>query len=316
MLMRPTVARPLALAASVLALSAGAAMAQVPYTQTPAGQQQQQQQQQGGGQDAILSILGALFGDRLGLNTSLDSQWAANRRPLADQRNQFHSRVDAEVRSGALNWNTSQRLKTDYDALVELESRYGADRRFTNDERADLRRRYDALTQAATGGGYDDGYGGGYGQVSIADGRSAFEARVDASVRDRRINRTEGSRLKSDYRSLINVEAGYLRDGYLSANERSDLSTRLDALNARVRDGYGNGGGGWPSQDPRERLNAIERAVASGSVSSSVAAQIRVEHGDLVRLEAALSRLGQSADDRAYLERRISDLEQRARIRR
>ena len=52
--------------------------------------------------DRIGSIFGALFGDRLGTTTSLEAQWAAGRTPLAAQRNQFDTRVDAEIRAGNL----------------------------------------------------------------------------------------------------------------------------------------------------------------------------------------------------------------------
>ena len=45
-------------------------------------------------------------------------------------------------------------------------------------------------------------------------------------------------------------------------------------------------------------------------------AQLRVEHEDLTRLEAAYARLNPSADERAYLDRRLGDLETRARVRR
>jgi len=89
-------------------------------------------------QERIGAILGALFGDRLGVTTSIEAQWAAGRTPLLTQRNQFTARIDSDVRSGSINQTTGTRLKSDYAALVDLETRYGSDRRFTADERADL----------------------------------------------------------------------------------------------------------------------------------------------------------------------------------
>jgi hypothetical protein len=305
--------RTLALATSALLLSSGAALAQTPYNSTQSQTQQQPSQQQ----EAIGAILGALFGDRLGVSTGVDAQWAAGRRPLNTQRNQFYSRIDADVRSGNLSSYAGDRLKTDYDALVQLETRYGSDGRFTAAERNDLNGRYSRLTQAVADGGYGSDGGSNNGYASVAGGRVEFEARVDAAVRNRRLTRTEGTRLKSDYQALIQVESGYLRDGSLSARERDDLERRLDALDARVGD-VGYGGGTTAPLDNRTRLSNIERALSNNAsaIGRTEAADIAVEHGDLVRLEAAYARSQPSSDDRAYLDRRIGELELRARIRR
>lgn len=308
-----TTIKTLALATSALLLSSGVALAQTPYISTQSQQQPPQQQ------EAIGAILGALFGDRLGVSTSVDAQWAAGRRPLNTQRTQFNTRVDADVRAGRLSSTTGTRIKTDYDALVQLETRYAADGRFTTSERTELNDRYGALTQALADGGYgnDNGSGSGSGYASVSDGRTEFDNRVDTAVRNRRITRTEGTRLKTDYQALIQVESGYLRDGSLSARERDDLESRLDALDARVGD-VGYGGGSTAPLDNRTRLSNIERALSTNAsaIGRTEAADIAVEHGDLVRLEAAYSRSQPSSDDRSYLDRRIGELEVRARIRR
>ncbi|MBL7537624.1 hypothetical protein INQ15_24885, partial [Escherichia coli] len=82
---------------------------------------------------------------------------------------------------GQISSAAATRLRADYTALVDLETRYAADGRFTNEERADLNSRYNALTQTLESGA------AGYGDVnSVAQGRAAFEARVDASVNARR----------------------------------------------------------------------------------------------------------------------------------
>lgn len=290
-----------AIAAGALVLAAApAAMAQS-NTQEPSQQQER-----------IGAILGALFGDRLGVTTSVESQWAAGRRPLQTQRTQFNTRIDAEVRAGSLTRANGDRLKAEYDEVVALETRYGADGRFTTQERNELADRYGAITQALSDGGYSSG-GSGSTTLTVANGRTDFDRRVDAAVSARRISRTEGTRLKADYASLVTVEAGYARDG-ISARERDDLDARLDALDARVGDT--NYGGGSTVIDNRTRLSNVERALPSAGLSTTARAQLLVEHGDLVRLEAAYSRSSPSADDRAYLERRIVDLETRARVRR
>ncbi|MGQ3176919.1 MAG: hypothetical protein ACT6SC_04875, partial [Blastomonas fulva] len=151
--------------------------------------------------------------------------------------------------------------------------------------------------------------------ISIAEGQSEFYQRVDAQVSSRRITRVAGARLKTDYASLVRTEANYLRDGRVTEQERDDLYTRLEALDARVGDMI-NSGGGNTTQTPRARLDAIARALPSSGLSASAQAQLRVEHEDISRLEAAYARMNATADERAYVERRLTDLENRARVRR
>ncbi|MBT2135883.1 hypothetical protein KK137_16220 [Croceibacterium sp. LX-88] len=284
--------------AAAIALTAGPAFAQAPTQQTPQ-------------QDPFGVIFGALFGDRLGNTSSIEAQWAAGQTPLANQRSQFESRVDNQVRAGAVNQQTASRLKSDYDSLVQLESRYGADRRFTSRERSDLADRYGALTQVLAVGTYDDGQTAQ--TAEIADGRAEFERRVDSAVYDRRVTRTQGRRLKTDYAALIQVESGYLQDGVVSSSERSDLDARLDALDARLGDtNYGGGA----TLTPRSRLDAIGRALPSSGLSTAAQAQLQVEYQDLSHLEAAYAQLNASSQDRAYLDQRLTDLETRIRMRR
>ena len=297
-----------AIAALVLATGSASAQTSAQQEEQPASRQQ----------DRIGAILGALFGDRSGSTNSIEAQWSAGRTPLATQRGQFENRVDAEVRSGALSQNTGSRLKYDYYELVQIEARYGADRRFTTQERADLTERYNALTQILTDGSYGND-NGGYGDdddraENVAEGQAEFVARVNAAVSARRITRAAGTRLRTDYAALVRTEAEYMRDGRLTTRERDDLEARLDALDVRVGDvGYG---GGSTAQTPRARLDAIARALPNSGLTAAAQAQIRVEHEDLSRLEIAYGRYAVSADDRTYLERRLFDLESRARVRR
>ena len=269
--------------------------------------------------DRLGDLLGTIFGRGVGANTSIDAQWAAGRTPITNQRAQFESRVDAEVRAGNLDRNTGQRLTSDYYALAQLEGRYGSDGRFTTQERAELTSRYNALTQVLANGGYaDNGYqaggnsSGGYATSQVADGRADFERRVDAAVAARRVTRTQGTRLKADYASAVQLETDYLRDGTLSTFERDDLDTRLDALDSRLGDvGYQA-----TPLTARSRLTAITSALPYSGLSTAMQAQLRIEVEDITRLEAAYSRLTVSADERAYLERRLSELEARVRPRR
>lgn len=292
-----------ALAAGAVALSiAPLAQAQTPYQ---SGSTSNQQQQQPTGQEVFGQILQNLFG---GQSTgTLDSEWSRGRRALNTQQSSFNGRLDAQVRAGALSSGSADRIRSDYDALVQLETRYAQDGRFTTQERQDLTSRYDALTRALEDGGYGDV--GGY--QSAADGRADFEARIDAAVRARSLTRTEATRLRSDYAAIVSTEAGYLRSGNLTSRQRQDIEARLDAIDARVPGGSNSGG--W-QQTPRDRLTAIERALTS--LSRTEQDRLRPQIEDITRLEAAYSRTRPAADDTTYLERRLGELETQARVRR
>ena len=289
------------------ALAAGAvllSMAPLAQAQTPYGQSGSQQST---GQEVFGQILQNLFGGQT--SGSIDTEWSRGRRALGAQQATFNSRLDTQVRSGSLSSWSADRIRTDYDALVQLEARYAQDGRFTTQERQDLTTRYNALTSALEDGGYSDDIGG---YQSAADGRADFDARVDAAVRARTLTRTDATRLRSDYAAIVSVEAGFQRDG-LSARERQDIEARLDAIDARVPGGNSGNGGGW-QQTPRDRLSAIERALYTLPRGQQDA--IRVQFEDLTRLEAAYSRTRPSSDDTAYLERRLGELEVQARVRR
>lgn len=266
--------------------------------------------------DRITQILGNLFGFGNSATNSLEGQWTANRRPLATQRAEFEARVDTEVRATRMSQADGARLKSDYYALVTLESQYGSNGSYTAAERSALTTRYNELLQVLADGrygyDYDDDDDTAYGsRPEVGEGRAAFNARVDAAVSTRRITRAAGTRLKNDYAALIRTETNYLRDGVLSESEREDLDARLDTLDQRVGDvGYGTGA------TAKARLDAIFRALTASGLGSAARAQLLVEHGDLVRLEAAYARLTPTVEERAYLESRLANLETRARVRR
>jgi hypothetical protein len=284
--------------------AAALGVAAVPATAQTSSSQQSSQQ------DVVGTILGSLFGTRPGTTTSLEAEWAAGRTPLGNQRVEFENRVDAAVQAGTLTQATGTRLRSDYGSLVQLETRYGADRRFTTAERNELADRYGELTQVLADGRYADSATAA--TAAVADGQAEFGRRVDAQVTARKLSRTNGTRLKSDYAALVQVETGYLRDGVLSAAEQDDLDARLDALDARV----GDTSYAAAPPTPRARLDAIAGALPASGLTAAAQTQLRIELEDLTRLESAYSRLTTSADEQAYLDRRLTDLETRARVRR
>jgi hypothetical protein len=241
------------------------------------------------------ALFGAVFGNAFGNDQQIEDDYSNGRRPLAERRAALQTRIDAGVRDGSISRTEAARLRSEYDSLVQLETRYAADGRLTTQERSDLRDRYRALSQRV-GDARDDngGYGDSYGWRSLSSQRTEFNARVDAALRDRRISRTVAARLSSDFDALIRLESDWSRDG-LSDRERQDLTTRLADLDRRVGDGGGYGGGygggdGGYGVDPR--ATQIEARIAAGerngSISRTDAARFRAELSDLTRRWADL----------------------------
>lgn len=238
---------------------------------------------------------------------SLDAQWQRGARPLNAGRAQFQTRLDADVRSRTISTPSANRLRADYDALVTLETQYAADGRFTTQERTELANRYQALTESYAQGG--PAVGGG---PTVAQGQAQFEAQVNAAVNARRLSRTEATALRSDYAALVDLEETYARGG-VTAQERADLDRRLDTLDARLP--VVSGPSAPVQLTARARLDRLRTDIAAaernGILNRNQAADLRVQHGDLTRLEIAYARTRPSANDSAYLEQRIDDLERR-----
>lgn len=249
-------------------------------------------------QDQPGGVFGALLGALFGVQTAdqgsqvLDDDWSRGRRPLYQRRADVDARIEAGVRDGSISRTEAGRLRADFDALVQLETRYAADGRMTTTERQDLRTRYRALSQRVGEERGDDDMS--YGWRPLIDQRSAFEARVDAGIRSRALTRTEGTRLRADFDALVRLESDYMRDG-LSAREQQDLTARLADLDRRVGAVVDDGGYGY---DPR--ATEIEARIVAGERS-----------GQFSRTEAARLR-----DELRDLSRRWADLEARVNVRR
>lgn len=254
------------------------------YPDNGSGYSGQSPTQQPGG--IIGALFGAVFGDAFGNDQQVEEDYSQGRRPLGERRVQLEARIDAGVRDGSISRIEAARLRSEYNSLVQLETRYAADGRLTTQERSDLRTRYNALSQRVGDARDDSGYGDDYGWRSLADQRTAFNARVDVALNDRRISRTEAARLRADFDALVRLETGYERNG-LSDTERQDLTTRLADLDRRIGDvaydgDYGSDG----------RAVALEARIAAGerngSISRTEAARLREELRDLTRRWAEL----------------------------
>ena len=260
------------------------------------------------GPDGVIgALLGAVFGDAFGLQTGQpQDEWSRGRRPLAEGRATLTARIDAGVSDGSISRSEATRLRTDYDGLVQLETRYAADGRVTTQEAADLRERYRLLAQRLEMPG--QGQGGSYGWQPLSSRRADFDARVDRALNDRDITRAEATRLRADFQALVQVETSYQRNG-LDAREEADLVARYQTLTNRLGDDdSGYGGDRWAEIETR--IVAGER---SGAINRNEAARLRTELGDLTRLDAAYRADGLNTDERQYLDRRFGELDTRVR---
>lgn len=240
--------------------------------------------QQPGG--IIGALFGAVFGNAFGNDQQIENDYSQGRRPLAERRVALEARIDAGIRDGSISRTEANRLRGEYNALVQLETRYAADGRITADERNDLRTRYNALSQrvgdARDGGEYGDGYDD---WRPLADSRATFNQRLDAGVRNRTLTRAQATRLMGDFNALVQLETGYARNG-IDARERRDLEARWADLNRRVGDDWRDGGFDADyGQDGRAvaleaRITAAER---SGRISRAEAARLRGELSELSR---------------------------------
>lgn len=81
------------------------------------------------------------------------------------------------------------------------------------------------------------GYGNGYGRdwMPIERRIERIDYRIDQGVRSGQLTSREAYRLRSQFNSLVRLEARYSRNG-LSNWERADLNRRFDVLSMNVRD--------------------------------------------------------------------------------
>jgi hypothetical protein len=54
--------------------------------------------------------------------------------------------------------------------------------------------------------------------------------------------------------------------------------------------------------------------MPTSRLTATARTQLLIEHGDLVRLEAAYARLTPATEERAYLKQRLANVETRSRV--
>lgn len=163
--------------------------------------------------------------------------------PINERQRLLDDRIDAGVRTGQLNRQEAQRLRSEFRDIARLEARYRSNG-LSGWERADLDRRFDALRESIVferrdgqlargwfgGPGWTDGRGV---WMNINQRQRELDRRIDIGIRNGDLNRAEARRLRDEFRDIARLEARYRRGG-LSLGERADLDRRFDRLSVRI----------------------------------------------------------------------------------
>lgn len=276
---------------------------------TPASAQVRVQQQQ----DIWGQLLGAVFGtNQQASEQVLESDWDQGRRPFADRRASLETRIDNAVQDGTLSRNEADQIRREYYDIVRLESQYSASGSISRQQRSDLRMRYRALSQRVgnqtADQDYDDQRNDNWQPLSTRS--REFEQRVTTGLRNRTLTQSEAIRLRADWRQLRQIESSYQRGG-IDDREQADLWARYDNLDARLGGGVSGGFGNDRYTQRWSRIEArLVMAEQNGRISRNDASHVRAHLGDLARLDAAYASDGFSADERAYLTRRYTEIDQ------
>lgn len=247
------------------------------------------------------------FGEQ-GWGYGAQGQWV----PIPRRQAWLERRIATGERNGRLTRAEAASLRREAADLARLETRYSRDG-LSNTERADLDRRFDALSARIR----LDSQDGESAWSDMGQRRAGLDARIDAGVRNGSLTRQEAARLRAEYQSLLRLETSYRRGG-LTAAERAELDRRFDQLSDRIRDERRDGGGAWSNINQRQaNLDArIDAGVRDGSLSRREAERLRAEFQALARLEETYRRNGLTAAEREDLDRRFDVLAARVRAER
>lgn len=155
---------------------------------------------------------------------------------------QLDQRIDVGMRNGSLTSREAMQLRAEFRDLARLEARYRSSDGLSYGERADLDRRFDALSariRYERNDRQDDRYGRGdrgddRGWTPINQRQRQLDQRIDVGLRDGSLSRTEAYRLRGEFQRIAQMEAQYRRGG-LSARERADLDRRFDRLSYMIQ---------------------------------------------------------------------------------
>lgn len=242
----------------------------------------------------------------------------ASAQTINERQNSLFSRIEAGTRSGQLTPREADALRADFYALARLEADYRASRPgLTDAERADLNRRFDALSARIRFDRNDNDRLANW--VPINQRQENLFRQIEQGQRRGGLTASEAASLRAEFNSIVALENTYRRNG-LTVAERNDLDRRLDNLAQRIRMERRDGqqqAGGWAgniSQRIATLSNGIERAFRNGWLNNNQARNLRAEHRELANLEARYSRGGFTVAERNELGRRIERLERSLQV--
>ena len=150
--------------------------------------------------------------------------------PMSTRAMEFEQRIAAGLRDRSLTRMDATRLRSDWQALAQVEASYqrgGIDSR----EEADLVARYDALEARLGGGGGSagGGPGGGFGDDRNTARWAGLEARLADAERGGRVSRSEIAQMRAQLSDLARLDAAYAVGGY-NTDERTYLTRRYGEI--------------------------------------------------------------------------------------
>lgn len=162
------------------------------------------------------------------------------------------------------------------------------------------------------------------GWQNINQRQAQLDQRIDQGVRNGQLTRAEAVRLRSEFRSIAELESRYRRSAPgLTVAERRDLDRRFDTLSRKIRwerqDGQNrpSADNGWWNINQRQAIldRRIDQGVRSGQLTRAEASRLRAEFRGIVALEARYrqSRPGLTVAERADLDRRFDVLARKIR---
>lgn len=151
--------------------------------------------------------------------------------PINARQAQLDQRIDAGVRNGSLTRQEAIMLRAEFDNLARIEANYRRSNGLSAWERADLDRRFDALSARIR---YERHDRDDRNWQPINQRQRQLDARIDAGVRDGSLTRREAANLRAEFQNIVRLEARYRANG-LNRNERADLDRRMDRLSAIIQ---------------------------------------------------------------------------------
>jgi hypothetical protein len=233
--------------------------------------------------------------------------------PMAQRQNEVYAGIDRALRDRRITTQEATRLRTEFQALVQLETSYGPGRP-SRSEQAELDRRFDGLADRIGLQRQDDDF---EPWRPLAERQTEVYAAIDEGLRDRRITVQEATRLRTEFQDLMRLETSY-RPGGINSTEQAELERRFDLLANRIGLQRQDDLGDWEpiTQRTPNLATRIDTALRNGALTTQEAAQLRSEYQNLLRLESTYSQGGYSASEQAALEQRYEDLRDRIRTQR